>query len=105
MQGSNCSLSGVENQVDKCLQAGDAPADIARFVLSSVSAALQGMVQAVFAEYRQLPLLFAGGVMSNTILRRELETAFGGVFAPPALSCDNAAGVAVYAALCSKELE
>lgn len=39
------------------------------------------MVQAVFAEYGQLPLLFAGGVMSNTILRRELETAFGGVFA------------------------
>ena len=105
MQGANCSLSGVENQVDKRLRAGDAPADIARFVLSSVSAALQGMVQAVFAEYGQLPLLFAGGVMSNTILRRELETAFGGVFAPPALSCDNAAGVAVYAALCSKELE
>lgn len=105
MQGANCSLSGVENQVDKRLQAGDAPADIARFVLSSVSAALQGMVQAVFAAYGQLPLLFAGGVMSNTILRRELETAFGGVFAPPALSCDNAAGVAVYAALCSKELE
>ena len=105
MQGANCSLSGVENQVDKRLQAGDAPADIARFVLSSVSAALQGMVQAVFAEYGQLPLLFSGGVMSNTILRRELETAFGGVFAPPALSCDNAAGVAVYAALCSKELE
>ena len=69
MQGANCSLSGVENQVDKRLQAGDAPADIARFVLSSVSAALQGMVQAVFAEYGQLPLLFAGGVMSNTILR------------------------------------
>lgn len=105
MQGANCSLSGVENQVDKRLQAGDAPADIARFVLSSVSAALQGMVQAVFSEYGQLPLLFAGGVMSNTILRRELETAFGGVFAPPALSCDNAAGVAVYAALCSKELK
>ena len=41
----------------------------------------------------------------NMVLRRELETAFGGVFAPPALSCDNAAGVAVYAALCSKELE
>ena len=105
MQRANCSLSGVENQVNKRLLAGDAPADIARFVLSSVSAALQGMVQAVFAEYGQLPLLFAGGVMSNTILRRELETAFGGVFAPPALSCDNAAGVAVYAALCSKELE
>ena len=70
MQGANCSLSGVENQVDKRLQAGDAPADIARFVLSSVSAALQGMVQAVFAEYGQLPLLFAGGVMSNSLWRR-----------------------------------
>ena len=40
MQGANCSLSGVENQVDKHLQAGETPADIARFVLSSVSAAL-----------------------------------------------------------------
>lgn len=105
MHGADCSLSGVENQVDKRLQAGEDPVNIARFVLSSVSAALQGMVQAVFAEYGKLPLLFAGGVMSNTILRQDLETAFGGVFAAPALSCDNAAGVAVYAALCSKELE
>lgn len=104
MQGANCSLSGIENQVAQRLTKGQATADVARFVLDSVSAALQGMVRGVFAEFGQLPLLFAGGVMSNTLLRKDLENAFGGVFAPPAFSCDNAAGVAVYAALCSKEL-
>ena len=57
------------------------------------------MTEALLAEYGKLPLLYAGGVMSNSILQKQLSERFGGFFAPPAFSSDNAAGVAYLAAL------
>ena len=44
-------------------------------------------------------MLFAGGVMSNSILKHRLSERYGAFFADPAFSADNAAGVAVLAAL------
>jgi N6-L-threonylcarbamoyladenine synthase len=42
--------------------------------------------------------LFAGGVMSNGILRKRLESRFDSAFATPALSADNAVGIALLTA-------
>ena len=53
----------------------------------------------ILREYGDLPVVYAGGVMSNTLLRAALHEKFGGIFAPPVYSADNAAGVAVLAAL------
>ncbi len=39
------------------------------------------------------------GVMSNTLLKERLTTRFGGRFAPPDLSADNAAGIALLGAV------
>ena len=39
-------------------------------------------------------VVYAGGVMANTQLREHLSTRFGGRFAPPMYSADNAAGIA-----------
>ena len=61
-------------------------------------AALCGMTEALQKEYPGLPLLYAGGVMANSLLRKELTGRYGGAFAPPAFSADNAAGIAL---LCS----
>ena len=46
---------------------------------------------------RQLPVVYAGGVMSNTIIRNELEAKYGAFFAQPEFSADNAVGVALLA--------
>lgn len=95
MDGACCHLSGVQNQCETLLKKGASPAEVARFCLSSVEAALTAMTETLLAAYGDLPLLYAGGVMSNSLLREHLTARFGGSFAPPAFSADNAAGIAV----------
>lgn len=94
LRGSDCHLSGVENQCRTMLDKGVPPAEIARFCLLSVLAAIDGMTAALRRTYGPLPLLYAGGVMANRLLRAELEKRHGGRFAPPEYSADNAAGIA-----------
>lgn len=94
LRGCDCHLSGVENQCRDRLQRGEPPEEIARFCLDSIRAALDGMTLALQAEYGRLPLVYAGGVMSNTLLRAHLSETYGGRFAPPAYSADNAVGIA-----------
>ena len=94
LRGCDCHLSGVENQCRDRLAKGEPPAEIARFCLDSVRAAIGGMTEALLATYGDLPLVYAGGVMSNTQLREYLSARFGGLFAPPSFSADNAAGIA-----------
>ena len=52
-----------------------------------------------FRKKMSLPLVFAGGVMSNTIIRSKIEAELSDVyFAEPALSADNAVGIAALTA-------
>lgn len=99
MKGGDCSLSGVENKCRAMLEAGAAKEEIAAFCLQSVLAALDAMTSALLREYGEIPIVFAGGVMSNSILRTALTQKYGAFFAEPVYSSDNAAGVAVLAAL------
>lgn len=103
MKGASCSLSGIENKCRNMVERGTPPEDIALFCLLSVEAALDAMAAALLQERPGLPLLFAGGVMSNSILRRDLTKKYGATFAEPAFSSDNAAGVAVLAALAEQK--
>ncbi len=95
MDGADCHLSGVENQCRQLLTRGAEPAEVARFCLRSVAAAIVTMTERLLEQYGELPIVYAGGVMSNTYLRELLTARFGGRFAPPAYSADNAAGIAV----------
>ncbi len=92
LRGLHFSLSGVENQVQKRLDAGMSPADTAKFVLSTVSDLVHRATQLALREYHGLPVLCSGGVASNTLLRRRLDYA---LFAAPEYSTDNAMGVAI----------
>lgn len=98
MKGGDCSLSGVENRCRAMREAGEPDADVARFCMDSVIAALSAMAQRVREEHPGLPLLFAGGVTANADMRAALSGEGDAVFAEPAYSSDNAAGVAVLAA-------
>ncbi len=98
MRGCDCSLSGIENQCRRLLQDGAPREDVARYCLDALLAALDAMCAALLRDQGDLPVLFAGGVMSNSLLRRVLENRYGACFAEPAFSSDNAAGVAVLAA-------
>ncbi len=98
LKGTSCCLSGVENQCRKLLEQNHPKEEIARVCLESIRAALEGMTSALLKEYGRLPLLYAGGVMSSTLIRNRMEENFGGIFAEPAFSSDNAAGIAILAA-------
>lgn len=94
LRGTDCHLSGVENQCRDRLAKGEPAAQIARFCLDSVGAAVEGMTEAILRQYGDLPVVYAGGVMSNSLLKQRFTDRFGGWFAPPVYSADNAAGIA-----------
>lgn len=97
-EGNPC-LSGLENQCRTLISEGCPPEDAARFLFLSVHAVVDGMAAQAVKETSCTELVFAGGVSSNCLLRERLSKAFGASFAPAEFSCDNAAGIAVLAAL------
>ena len=99
MKGRDFCLSGIENQCQTLQKQGTPPSYIARYCLEALSAALEGSCKQLLKEYGDLPVLFAGGVMSNRIIRENLTGKFGAHFASPEFSTDNAAGVAILAAI------
>lgn len=103
MKGVECCLSGIENKCRKMLDSGEKYEDIALFCLKSVEGALIGMTNALIAEYGNLPLIYAGGVMSNKIIKKTIEEKFGGIFALPEFSSDNAAGIAVLSSIAARK--
>ncbi|MBQ8143702.1 MAG: DNA-binding protein [Butyricicoccus sp.] len=95
---SSFSLSGVENKFKKMYDDGAAPADIASFTLKTILSAVEtATAQAIKSDL--LPVLCAGGVMSNRMLQKRMSDRFGARFAEPVLSGDNAVGAAILAAL------
>lgn len=87
------SFSGLENQVQGFYARTQDPAATAGFALRSVVQA----VRRATLDARKLhpyPVVFSGGVSSNSLLRQSLSD-LDCVFASPACSTDNALGVAV----------
>lgn len=97
MKGAYFSMSGLENKVKKFLQDEKTNPDIARFLFDSIASALEKSTVALRDIYGNLPVLYAGGVMSNTRIRSILSKLPEAYFASPELSSDNAAGVALLA--------
>ncbi|MBE6636392.1 MAG: hypothetical protein E7618_01155 [Ruminococcaceae bacterium] len=92
--GLSCNLSGLENRAAALCDAGAEPSAVAGFVLSHIGAVLEALTNHALALYPGLPVLYAGGVMSNRYLKQRLGNRFDGLFADPQFSCDNAAGIA-----------
>lgn len=92
---SNCefSLSGVQNKVQQ-FYTGDNAAHTAVYALRSVSHAVFTATVNALKEYPGFPVVFSGGVASNSLLRQQLEP-LKAVFGAPRFSTDNAIGVAV----------
>ena len=90
-----CSLSGVENIAERIYkQSGDKNA-VAAFVFDFLGRTLEKMCADIMAAYTDMPVVFAGGVMSNRLMRDRLSSRFEAYFSEPAFSADNAAGIAL----------
>lgn len=99
VKGGNCSLSGIENQCRKMLADGESKENIARYCLDFAGKTVEKMTEYAISEFGNLPLVYAGGVMSDVIIKDRIQSKFNAKFAKPEFSCDNAAGVAVLAYL------
>ncbi len=99
MKDGNCSLSGLQNKCEKMKRDGENDADIAKFCIDYISQVLFEMTKTITEKYPSLPLVYSGGVMSNTLIRKRFKEEFGAVFAGRGFSSDNAAGLAVLASL------
>lgn len=102
MKGTDCCLSGLENQCRNLYEKGESPENVAHYCMCGILAALFGMADALVAQYGNLPMVFSGGVASNAMLKHELSVRYGAYFAEPVFSADNAAGIAVLTALQEK---
>ena len=96
------SLSGIENQCRKMLQNGERHEDIALYCINYIRCALDGTVTEIRNQYGDLPMVFSGGVMSNSIIRSDFKLRYGAYFAEPEFSADNACGTAVLASISHK---
>lgn len=92
---ADVSLSGLENKCKKMLSDGESKEDISMFCFQYIGAALDIMTEKLIEKYGKLPLLYSGGVMSNSIIKDKLKKKYNGIFATPEFSADNAAGVAI----------
>ena len=99
LKGMDCSISGVENKCKKMLSDEVSPQDIAKYCIEYIYASVEGMTIKALEKYGDLPLVYAGGVMSNALIRDKITSRFKSSFAKPEFSCDNAAGVAIFASL------
>ena len=94
-----CHLSGLENLAQKLWRETEDRALVSRYVLEFVGQTLRAMTRDLDAKYPDIPVVYAGGVMSNRYLQSLLGTRDNTYFAEPQFSADNAAGVAL---LCRK---
>lgn len=95
VKGLSCNLSGIENQAADRRKKGDSPENVAAFTLDAVLKTLEKLSENVRALYPDLPILYAGGVMSCKRLQRALGKRPRCYFATPELSGDNAVGTAL----------
>ena len=95
-QDTNFSLSGVQNKVTAYYEICNNAAETAAYALRCVCNAVISATKNAQKVYPGLPVVFSGGVASNSMLR-ELTAPLNPVFAQPQFSTDNAMGVAVLA--------
>lgn len=97
LKEGNCCLSGLENKCRSMLDKGEKPENIAAYCLDSVAETILSMARYAVNKCGNLPIVFAGGVMSDVIIRNKILSVFpDAAFAQPQFSCDNAAGTAIF---------
>ena len=90
-----CNLSGLQNLAEKLWKETKDKALVSAYVFSFVGKTLQKMTEAIDEKYGDIPVVYAGGVMSNKGLQEMLAKRPNTYFAEPQFSADNAAGVAL----------
>lgn len=95
IKGCDCCLSGVENICKNALNNGKDKSYVSALCLKYIEETLYAMTVNILEKYGNMPVIFAGGVMSNSIIRENLTKRLGCTFCEAEYSTDNACGIAV----------
>lgn len=88
------NLSGLENMAKDLYEKTGDKSLTSAFVLDYVGKSLAALASAYEERFGETEFIFAGGVMSNSIIKGMLKKNFNASFAEPSLSSDNAVGIA-----------
>ncbi len=97
INGYSFNLSGLENLAIKLYEQEKDKSLTAAFVFEYVAACLIGVCKNYEETVGKTRFVFAGGVMSNSIIKNRLLESFDAIFAEPEFSADNAVGIAALA--------
>ena len=93
-QDMSFSLSGVQNKVSNYYAAGNDPKETAAYCLRCVAHAVLKATENAQKVYPSYPVVFSGGVASNSLLR-QITAPLQPIYAQPQYSTDNAMGIAI----------
>lgn len=102
LKGNDCCLSGIENKCKDMISYGENKCDVARFCIDNIKSFLDAMTENLVRQYNVSDLVYAGGVMSDSIIRDYFVKKYSANFAKPEHSCDNAVGISVLTYLSEK---
>jgi len=95
VRGGECNMSGAENRIRELVSRGEDRGKIAYFTLDFVAKNVIALTEQAREKYPALPVIFAGGVMRNKIIREKIKEKIDNIyFASEELSSDNAVGTA-----------
>ena len=94
INGMSVNLSGLENMAIKLYKDTDNASLTAAFVFDYIGRAISAMLEAYSERYGDSKVVLAGGVMCNSIIKKMLSDNYDVCFADPAMSADNAVGIA-----------
>ena len=95
VKDGKCNLSGLENISQKLYKETNDKAYVSAYVLNFVAQTLVAITEQIREKYPEIPIVYAGGVMSNKFLKSKLSAFDNTYFAEPQFSADNAAGIAI----------
>ena len=94
VKSCTASISGLENMAMKLYDETGDKALVAAFVLDFIGRTLDSVCRNYTELYGDTEFVFAGGVMCNSIIKKKLSENRRASFAIPAMSADNAVGIA-----------
>lgn len=95
-----CNLSGLENNSVRLINSGASAEAVCHYTFSFIAKTLYKLAENARISHGDLPIVWAGGVMSNSIIKKYLSELGNVYFTEPQYSSDNAVGVAL---ICRKK--
>ena len=73
VNGFECNLSGLENKARDMYERSGDVSETAAYVFEFVSLTLRALTENLRCEYPDIPIVYAGGVMSSVIIKNRLD--------------------------------